>query len=1755
MKKKILFLFPAVLLLMIIVFWQEVTAHVIAISANQYTLKKFGVPLNSDGVFKKEGYWVIDHPQVLRKDVSLGAEQILVKFDFDLLKRHLSIEMKVKESLIAIGSDTTDLSTLFADIVPNSLPYWLSNTLYLTSICDVDHGQASWEARHKETETVDFCFHGEGKDDSKSVDLVVWMDETVKDKNRFRLQLQKIESDSVKVGLAFHQVECGKIARGFEAAGHPLEGWEFLSGLINGEIELVWPEHHAPYALGKAVVTDLSFEHPVKCMTGEIKEAVLDLQMERIKGQLPSLVGKIELNHNASVSFHRHRKPFWKIDQLIGGIYFQPERSLKVALQGECTHESRDFQLNIDGEAKLIDKKKAALEVALHLSSDHERTAVARFVAKQLGPHSHQAQMAFENIGPDEFAFVQEVLGRYSPDWQSFHVQRGVMNASGTAKMHGWNLTDLTIEQVDISQLHFEITPLDLSASVDFAAGNLSVHLMDAEPLKTVNADFTISDGQLIAANLAEVPCCFTHIQTLLSIRQGVVQQSELQGEFAGLKGTIGVDWMAKDKVLTLHFAGSSEKLAPFLPLYFRSSYMHSFSQQDLEVRAGVALNNNQMNVEGSLRLSDQLVSFGFDLEKSSEKLWKRWPANELATAYWDSIGQEVMQTVLPPIASPAILFETNWIRAESGIGGLVFRNGWFKADSLNLERFLTPFLFPNGQMELSGKGNFHGVFNQHLLAVEYEAENVLMENRFLSIKAEKIGSHPRSVAAHYFDFKKGTHFGSLSLRDAEYLEKNSGLVFTPTNTLVTLEGKKAHLTQVETECLGVRMAGNIDLDFGEPDDDIFDLEISVQSMKGSLAQAKEFVARFQPDFFIHDLPVDGSITLRDEGALFRFSFIPGDFSLDAVVKGEISNGKAMQSTDSQLGLNDIHFQFAYDHRNHLLDVANFRGAIHWDGISTGYFLYGDHVHFEDIENGQSNFDVWLGDHSRDLIRLVGKTKREWDLRDQPIIAVHIDHELTHAGNIHPGSFQLWLKNWLEVEKFQLGLHIELESLLNDLRLLSRSGLGAALGKYAKDVQMVQDCSGCFDMNVSYEGEPGLLSYKILGSDFAFNQFTANSVQLLGTRNEEHWFVDRLQWDDKIASGELFSQNEEWQVKNLHFQNKDIVSVLLHGRVNPAQKKWEGRVENIRIDLAQMSGTPEIEMFTAVNNPHGHLHGQGNLKFEWGQAYCPWRMDAILDMALVDWDAKAMHFENAQNVSCHYVSDQGLTLRNLRTKVVDKETGSSLAQIQIEKIQYEFPSGEILFDDLHFQVPAHHLPRFAEQLKLSFPDVVKPAISEVIRDSKLEGVLEGVLKYEMTPPYSAMRLSLSDGTYHFLNAEHAVNQFVVEYDPFEFSLTSGYRLGGRNVWMYGRSSSPSLAYGELIVTETAPDQVFKRSPQEALYFNWENHPQTGLNVCSVEGAFQGLKVQLEKDPMQSPSKDALFLVGSVEIDGQRAKEFFPDQMAEKIVEWKIGSGYQLQGKWRFLKNHSENYGDKLHFVGTLKGDHFYIRGYQVDSLVAYLEYTPTVIRINDLQVRDTSGVLISDRVDFLKTELGSWAFAMPSMTVHHFRPCLLQEAGSVRPNLRKPFVIQELVLEGTQGNLTNSRSIIGRGEFHFTNRSKKLLQNTIFQIPSDILSRIGLDLSVLTPVSGTVQYEIRDGRIYLNKFKDVYSDAKLSKFYLAGGSPSTVDFDGGLNLQVKMKQYNLIFKLAELFTFNIQGNLVKPVYSVQKHHGDVAGSN
>jgi hypothetical protein len=180
-----------------------------------------------------------------------------------------------------------------------------------------------------------------------------------------------------------------------------------------------------------------------------------------------------------------------------------------------------------------------------------------------------------------------------------------------------------------------------------------------------------------------------------------------------------------------------------------------------------------------------------------------------------------------------------------------------------------------------------------------------------------------------------------------------------------------------------------------------------------------------------------------------------------------------------------------------------------------------------------------------------------------------------------------------------------------------------------------------------------------------------------------------------------------------------------------------------------------------------------------------------------------------------------------------------------------------------------------------------------------------------------------------------------------------------------------------------------------------------------------------------------------------------------------------------------------------------------------------------------------------KLDNGSWKMQVPLLSIHELRPSVLQTANEPRP-LRKPLVVRQFYLRNIEGILGDSASFTADGELNFINPQKKHTQNVLFAIPSQILTQIGLNTSALTPISGTVHFDLNDGQFVLKKFKDVYSEGKLSKFYLpTSGSPSTIDLDGNVNVQARFKT-TLLLKLFEMFTITVKGNITDPKYSLQR---------
>ncbi|HEY4831994.1 MAG TPA: hypothetical protein VIH61_05470, partial [Waddliaceae bacterium] len=835
------------------------------------------------------------------------------------------------------------------------------------------------------------------------------------------------------------------------------------------------------------------------------------------------------------------------------------------------------------------------------------------------------------------------------------------------------------------------------------------------------------------------------------------------------------------------------------------------------------------------------------------------------------------------------------------------------------------------------------------------------------------------------------------------------------------------------------------------------------------------------------------------------------------------------------------------DHERSFLNFSNVQGTLHLSGPETleEYYLIGDHIRFDNLHQDIASFDLWLGDHTRDVVRLAGRTN-SLSLNDEGehMIEFYIDPELTHFGDIHPSEFKLVLKNWTEIETFQTGFQLRLHTIFNDFQHFMRASLISFSRHSAKDFDKnIKNAFGNLEVNLSYLKNTTEFAYHLQGEDITFGNFACHNCKLVGTKQGKEWNVEELQVDGVWASGAFEKEDKYWRVNQLQFKHLKSLSMELEGHFIPKENVLRAHAKNIELDLAELHEWPDMLQLVEGCSPHGKMMASGDVNITLTKGSPSLVVEASLNGTFSSWDFKGLRFSNTKRFFCHFVSNKTITIQNLQTSLQSWESVNPHADLQFEKISYGLTNGELYLQGLHFDLPVQHLSWLADSLTRSFPDFIGPKVADAIRILKTNGKVKGSLNFELNPPYTAMRLNLADGRYCYLDSEHDLRNFILESDPFELKVAAQYMWGDYPFWIRARSTSPKLEEGDLVVRE-----VGQLNPNEGLFIKWRNDSKLGFSIKQIQGALAGLSVGLLEDVAELSQKTAA-LNGNITINAAKVSHFCSPELTSKIISWDLGSGYVLRGKWKYLNEPHLSFTDQLYFTGVLEGENIEMKGFQFDNLQATVNYSPQKLQVSNLTIEDMAGVMAIPQLEVNKGVDKRWYFTVPNMNIKRFRPSLLREKGMTRSHSYKPLVITEIALEGCYGCAEDSLSVMGKGVLHFSNRSKKLFHNTIFHIPAEILSRIGLDLSVLTPIGGTINYSIANGKIYFTKFKDIYSEGKLSKFYLpSGATTSYMDFDGNLNVQVKMKQYNLLFKLAELFTVTIQGNVQKPAYTLQKQH-------
>ncbi|MBA3603659.1 MAG: hypothetical protein H0W50_08470 [Parachlamydiaceae bacterium] len=466
-----------------------------------------------------------------------------------------------------------------------------------------------------------------------------------------------------------------------------------------------------------------------------------------------------------------------------------------------------------------------------------------------------------------------------------------------------------------------------------------------------------------------------------------------------------------------------------------------------------------------------------------------------------------------------------------------------------------------------------------------------------------------------------------------------------------------------------------------------------------------------------------------------------------------------------------------------------------------------------------------------------------------------------------------------------------------------------------------------------------------------------------------------------------------------------------------------------------------------------------------------------------------------------------------------------------------------MIDKCQFDIPAQNLAKVANALHQRFPDLIDPSIEQIIQNSKPEGELKGCIQLKNSPENQTFRLELAQGKYWWLGREHDVSNFTFEKDLQNIKAVLKYKIEDHPCWLFMKSEGQTLARGQVILSDKYTDLLASPDISRSVIVEWVRTPQ-GFDIQKAFGNFAGLTVDLVKSP--SPlraSTESFPLRGRVAVALDQAYNIMTPNVKELLNTWKVEKNFNFVGQWQINRNPKNGF---FSFQGNMTGQNIHFNGYKLDLLQADCTYSSDKIELNNLIVQDPAGSL---EVNSIKCELnaeGRRALSMGRCHVTNWHPSLMRGVGQPQKPASQ-LVVNQLKIEQLKGYVDDPNGITAKGELTFNKHTRRISHNPLIVIPTEIITRIGLDPATLTPFSGGLYFDIQGNKIVFTKFKDIYSEGRMSKFNLAKtSSPSYMDFDGKLNLKIRMKHYNLLFKLGELFTFNVKGTFQKPEYSIRK---------
>lgn len=1721
-RKKILLSIFIIVILFFSFFGKVILSQIAFAYADSICKKKFGMELKYEN-------FLISFNEIYLNDVTLKslnpenpskffAKEIKINYDFKWLLRTINVDIEIIHS---------NFLFLESEKMMNQIKNYNSrNSLFkISPTIRMKEGSISFYDPKKNMISYDFELEWNLKDYDKVYILL----KDVLQKNKIvEITYNQLKTNEFFFNAYFNQAKLENINSFLNLFKIKSNDWIITEGIANGFISLNHEKGKEFTATGKLSLNDLSIENMVNQLKIGFESIEIDLSRKTLKGK--PIHGQAQVHGENFIKFPLKNESEWAFKNLNGTFVFQKNNQIDFICSTQTKSKLEDFTINLFGGLKF--NKNLEVTADLQMQTNHLNGHSSKFKIgiDHLGSPLSCTEFQLIKIDFNEIEFFKNALNKLICHQGYPTFKKGILEGRGKIYLKRFEIENIEISNFSIENFLIKNEAWNLCCSANKFTGKLGTNFDSNKFFDGFELQGLIENGLIeIEGNHNEL-LKFSNIETNVNIKKGIFEKSIIKGNFAGLLGNIEIDWESKSEICKFCLEGNISKLEPFFANTIKYRIDEQLLNDKLNFISTISKEEKGIIIHSLMKISNEKgkneeISFGFKLiEKDSLNTlinWKQFPG---ATFSW-LLNQ--------------LNIQTEYLLLNKYNNKLVLTDGWLHAQELPLDRYLSPFFMNDRETKLKGIINVYGTFDQKGLGITYKIENGYFENDIFAIDIPKVNTSltmkENNEAFHFIDLQNGSHYGSFPFENGTYYDKNYGIKLKNISGILKVDNSNILIQNIVTNCSDILVSGNVEINFVK-DLESIDIRMQLNKIEGDISNLQQVFSSINKSFFLNSFPMRGSFKTLDENSEVEIKIKPDSSHILTKINASLNNG-SVNFPHLNLSIKNLDLNFAFNQMQNILQISNVNGILEGkDFLKENYVISGKEILFSDFKNKISNFEIKIDDAQKSFIKLVGNTFCN-DFEDENLF-FKLDESRSFLGPFLPSNFSLKLKNGTQINDFNVNLCSELKDILIFLKNFEGYFFEETYKYFYENISKIFSTEGFLNIKLKYDHNSSLFFINSFAQDFKINHHKFNSFICDLSLKDNFLSINQCNLDDLSISAEICKKNKFLSFNYFGLKYKDAMLLGGEGSYNIEKNQLNAKINFLEIFIDKLKENSYLSSFITKNKFTGKVQGNGNVSIYQNKKNKEWDYDSVFTLTIDDLNFRNLNFDKLNNFSCHIQKNNGITFRNIITKLLLNENELPI-NLSIEKANYHFVKNHFSIDSLSLDIFKNDL--FFETLILNIPEFNLLKYKDFFISLMKYNSLKPLINFSYNDENLTLKVGLPNGNYRLFGEDYPLSNFLLEMKNNSLTVSTGYRYQLKDLWVSLNCQDINSNSGTLTMTDLPTDYKLGGS---SIIMNWELDKQSSLFIKNMYGRLSGISLNLIG--IQIPEDQAhnfCQLIGEASFVLPEALPFFDLNLISSLKQNQIYGTFNYKGQFNFSKNKIL----KNEFHGTLNALNFALKGYHWNDLNVGIDYYTDKITLNKLVLADPSCTFSIPKVLLEEDYLGNWWMDIPQVFLKNFKPSKLREVDSQGVSKFNSLIFNYITLEGIKGNLSKNESWVGTGKLKFSNPPKNSLQNTIFSLPHELITRIGLNPSVLIPVTGQIYFDIINGKIIFTKFKDVYSETKGSKFYLPKTAvPSYLDFDGNLNIYVRMKQYNLLFKIAELMTVSINGTLNKPSYSFNK---------